>query len=215
MRQPVYRFLEEFASSDAAPVDRAVLQLRPRVQSPTAAQSMAAAQLGEAYARGYEEGRATVRTEVEGEIVALVSSCEQQLETARRTFAQTVAAGLVDGLHRRLDEMHAAIEEHVLAVLLPVLGHALTEAAVRDIAAGVRGLAKDGGAVRVELSGPQELIELVSRRFGEIAGDGREWIAPPIKLRPAATAEISAEIDGTVIQSRLAEWTARIREAIG
>ena len=211
MVQPLYKHLEEMAHDEPAP-EAVVLQLRPRAVVQAPAVSPSAERLGEAYARGYEEGHAAGRSGAESALAALRAECEERLAETKGRFAQAVAAELALTLARRLDELQDTIETLTVSALLPVLGHVLEEAAVRELAAGLRALARDGAAVSIELGGPQDLIERVWRRFMELGGDA--VAAPAVKLRPSETTELRVEVDGTLLESRLNEWAARIAEAV-
>ncbi|MFM9938884.1 MAG: hypothetical protein ACKVP7_05245 [Hyphomicrobiaceae bacterium] len=213
MRQPAHRFLEEFSTDEQAPPSPIVLPLRRRaeaMQPPPPPERPS-----DAYAKGYLEGQAVGRSQVEGELAALVADCEQRLEDAKRMFSEAVAHTLTAELDRQLAHMHATIEDQVLAVLSPVLRHLLTDAAIRELTAALRHLARDGEALTIELTGPEDLIQRVWRRYCELEPSQPGGMAPVVRFQPSESPQIRANVNGTLIESRLAEWITRISEVTG
>ena len=219
MRHPVHKFLEEFASDEPA-AEPVVLQLRPRAGKPpapavAAAEAAATSRAEEAHSRGYEDGRAAGRAEAETELAALIADAEQRSAETRRLFAETVATDLATGLRRGLDRLHETLEAQVAAALLPVLRHFMAETAIRELAAAMRDLARDGNAATVELTGPQELVERVWHCYGDLERDAPTGVTPVVRFTEGAEAEIRVTANGTAIETRLNAWCLRLTEAVG
>jgi hypothetical protein len=213
MRKPAHAFLEEFPSDRSPAAKSTVLSLRPRALPAPSEPDPALARVGEAYARGYEEGRSAARKEGETRIAGIEAGHQVQLEAARRQFSHAIVAELSDKLRARMEELDAMLADQAVAALLPLLRHALTAASVREMAEGLSAITRDKGAVVVELSGPKDLIELVWERYRELTcgqKPGRD-----VRFRIAETVEMRAVVDETVIEARLMEWVARIMEAVG
>jgi hypothetical protein len=215
MGQPVHKFLEEFPSEGAQPPATIVHRLRPRAVTAPQTTSPMGARLAEAYAKGFEEGQAVARTQAESELAALRADVESRLEEAKGLFSQAVTAQLTGQLHHRMEQLHAVLADQVGSALVPVLRHALTEASIRELADAMRRLARDGDAVTITLSGPEELVEQVWRRYRKLEGGQHADFAPEVRFIHDPTAEIRVSVNDAVIESRLMEWIARISEAVG
>jgi hypothetical protein len=212
MRQPAHKFLQEFPIDERDWPQPVVLRLRPRETAEPPQLSVNSARIGEAYAKGYEEGRSSARAEADAEIAELTATFELRIEETKRIFSQDVASKLGHDLQKRLDEIHATLEEQVVAALVPTLRHALSESSIRETAAALRELANDGEAIVIELTGPDELIEQVWQHFREL-DQGRSG-EPVVRFNPAEGTEIRASVNGTLIESRLGDWVRKIEEAV-
>lgn len=215
MRQPAHKFLQEFVIDEAEWPQPVVLELKPReaAAAQQAQASQASARIGEAYAKGFEEGRSIARSEAETELAQLTAGFELRIEEIKATFSKELAKKLGLDLQRRLEEIHATLEEQVAAALLPTLRHALSEQSIRELAATLRELAGDGEAIVVELTGPDDLVEQVWQRFREL-DQGRSTGEPVVRFNPAESTEIRASVNGTIIESRLEDWVRKIEEAV-
>ncbi|MGE0630430.1 MAG: hypothetical protein AB7O43_21755 [Hyphomicrobiaceae bacterium] len=215
MGQPLHKFLEEFAGDeDAEAGDVSVHPLRPRLAAapPPLPTSSDNGRLGEAYARGFEEGRAAAQEQADSELMAARADFDHRLEEARSVFSQAIAERLSVDLHRQLEQMQAALSDQVASALMPVLRLAFTEAAIRELADGIRTLAGDGEAVAIELSGPQEMVDRVWGRYRELEGERASSSNPDVRFNYSDAADVRVRINDSIIESRLAEWIARLAE---
>ena len=212
MRQPAHKFLQEFPIEDSEWPHPAVLQLKPRETVAPQQETQVAARIGEAYANGVDEGRAIARGEAEAEIAQLTAGFELRIAEIKSTFSKDLAKKLSLDLQKQLDEIHATLEEQVVAALLPTLRRALSERSVREAAAALRELAGDSEAITIDLSGPEDLIEQVLQHFREL-DQGRSG-EPVVRFNQAETTEIRASVNGALIESRLEDWMRKIEEAV-
>ena len=214
MRQPAHKFLQEFSIDEADWPQPVVLQLKPREAVEPQQVSGASARIGEAYAKGYEEGRSSARAEAETEIAQLTAAFELRIEEIKSIFSRDVAKMLSTELRRHLDEIHATLEDQVVNAMLPTLRHALSERSIREMAMALRDLAKDSDAVVIELEGPDDLVEQVWARFREL-DQGRSSDEPIVRFNPGQATELRASVNGTTIESRLFDWMRKLEEAVG
>jgi hypothetical protein len=220
---PVHKILEEFASEEPNQPAATVHPLRLRVTPPPSAQPAQPApavpdssigRMAEAYAKGYEEGRSVAQAEARAELAAVEAGHREQLEQTMAQFSERLADELSAGLGRQMAHLNATLSDQTVSALLPVLRHALTEASIRELADGLAMLTREAGAVTVELSGPQQLVDRVWQLYRE-----REKLepneGPQVRFRIDESAELRVSADETLIESRLMEWMARIAEAVG
>jgi len=213
IQKPAYRFLEEFDCENESIVVPIVHQLAQRRGPSRKSAVTDSKQTGEFYAKGYAEGRDFTRNQIEMEIAAAVLDCERRIAENKASFSETIATVIASELRRRLDEMHSTIEGQIVTALIPVLSHVMTEASIREVAAGLRLLARDGEAVSIVVSGPEELIECVWRCYRDLEPDKEGDAKPIVSFEVGATTEVRASVNNTVIESRLMEWIANIRKA--
>lgn len=211
MGPPIHKVLEEFPSEDAAPPDAVVFRLRPRSDAKPQQPPNNATQLGEAFGKGFEEGQRALRAEFEAQMASLKRDCEQRLSATRVQIADKLAGEIATQLREQLETLQDRIEANLVDVLSPVLRHVLTERAVTDLAREMRRLI-DKETLSVDISGPDELTELICRKYHEL---DPEAAAVALRRRQGVSTEVHIEIDGTVIESRIMQWIGRIAEVTG
>jgi hypothetical protein len=214
MGQPVHRFLEEFATEDALIAPSTVYPFRPRLAAPPPEPPLAVARMAEAYAKGYEEGRSEARAQAEAEVAALRADFGVQLEQTMSKFSDRLGDNLAAQLASQIERLFAAMADQVALALHPIMRHVLTETSIREIAESLRTLTQEGGAITVEISGPQELVDRVWRRYGESQALRGGVAMPEVRFVIDDAIDVRARVNDTVIESRLMEWVARIAEAV-
>jgi len=213
MRQPAHKFLQEYPIDDGERLPPVMLDLKPRHSSDPPPAASSSARIGEAYARGYEEGKASARAATDAEIAELTAAFDQQIEEVKTAFSRDVAKKLSIELQQQLEEIHQALEGQVVAALLPMLRHSLSESVVRQLAEALRDLAKGSEAVTVELSGPEDVIDQVCARVREF-DPGRAADEHIMRIPTGGAIEIQASVNGTLIESRLENWSRKFEEAL-
>lgn len=212
MGYPVHKFLEEFKGDDAQ-LTEIVRALRPRSQ-PAEPERAITARVEDAYSRGYSEGQEAARARSTVEFEALRADYEARMERTGTLFSDALVDRLVSELHRQIDAVHLSVSGQLAAALLPVMRHVLAEATVRELAGNLAGLLDETDTLTIELRGPQELIDRVTRRLDdmETPAIGRE--DPRLKCVVEETIELRVIINDTVIETRLMHWIERLAAAV-
>lgn len=213
MARPIQHFLKEFASGEtnfqpplaklvtAAPAETAA--------AATSAPDMLAIKVQEAYQKGLAAGRALEREATEAQTAELAVDFERQLESVRGTFSTVLADSLAAELRAGIDAAGARLSSHVATALLPFLRDGITQAAITSFVQELGGMIDTTEGLSVEVACPKDIVDLVRERLAEaMAARG----APPGSVRcvPGDTTDIRVTLNETVIETRLAEWLARL-----
>ena len=139
----------------------------------------------------------------------------RQLELAKQAFSEQVAKTLTVDLHHLVEQLKTQMFDQIAAALLPVLRHVLTESAIRELVRGVRELAPDDQTMKVEVSGPEELLRRVEESYWAARESQPDGTGPSVKFVPRDDFEVQARVNDTLIETRLMEWIGKIVEAGG
>jgi hypothetical protein len=159
----------------------------------------------EAEARGRREGRAAAEAEFEAVRAELTADFEFRLAEKEQAFAGATADALAAQLKHSLAAIEEALAGRVAAALAPFLENAVRHRALDELAETVGALLASREAVRVRIAGPALLLEALRLRFAAW-GEGIEYV-------PGAQSEVTATIDDTVMETRIAAWVERIATA--
>lgn len=140
------------------------------------------------------------------EIDSLRHQHRQQLEAERALWCDTLRA--------QVDQSIASLGGHVVdsvsAVLTRILSPLLREQLVARAVAGFsERLAislRDNRTLEVTVTGPAELLDRLKA--------GTESMLPGIVYEVAPTFELSAEIDGTILQTELEPWLDALKSEV-
>ncbi|MFN3744309.1 MAG: hypothetical protein ACK4TL_06355 [Hyphomicrobiaceae bacterium] len=210
MARPIHHFLKEFDSGEAPfqpPLPEPMPA--PAVKAVTPALDTLAQRLQESYQQGVTAGRALEREAAEAQAAELAVDFERRLEDARSTFSAALADALAAELRAGIESARARLSSHVATVLVPFLRDGLTRAAIDSFVKELGNMIDTTEGLSVEVACPKEIIELLRERLGEaMAARG----APPGSVRciPGDAADIRVTLNETVIETRLADWLARL-----
>lgn len=212
MRQPLHRFLEEFGSdvSSGPPLGGfrpQVVETKPPQPDPVIAQ------LQESYARGYEDGEAKARSEAEAQAAELAADFDRQLEEAKRALGQDIAKRLAVELRGGIERAEARLAAHVAAVLMPVLETALAESATRGLVDEIGGMLRSRQSMTIEVSGPEPLVDRVRQTIE--ASEMLKAAITDIRFSSGPGPEVRVTLADSIVETRLTEWLARIKEVVG
>ncbi len=108
----------------------------------------------------------------------------------------------------------AAIEEHigeaVAAVLEPLVAGVLKGAALRELRQTIATLAASGSSAKLEVTGPEDLVEAVRAAIDADGGD-----TSGMTFTPSEEAEVTVTADNSTIRTRLAEWAVCFESSLG
>lgn len=147
----------------------------------------------------------------------LSTEFEAEVELERRRHA-----GEIDALHQafagnaaeliasQFGEMRSSIGNLASSTTARILGSVLTEElqkrSIESLAASIHEAASDRDATRIEVRGPQSLIESMQATLAGRADGVRFVEAPGFDLR--------VRIDGELFETRLSEWSAALSEIL-
>lgn len=200
---PIARYLVELSKD-------AVTPNRSRTPSPLGGSESSqnhnpfidpAARVKDAYARGLADGKA----EAEAELQARLEEQQRQFEDRLAAERQFWAADQVDRLAAALAEMQAGIADAAARVLKPFVTTQLRQVAAAELLECLDVLISKDHQIRLHISGPEDLLELIRQRLATKA-----IVADFV---PSPDYEIRIEAGQTILETRLQAWMAKIEEA--
>jgi hypothetical protein len=211
MARPIHHFLKEFPAGDEPapplspvppPIDEPAAIAMPEIDT-------VAMRIEEAYQKGIAEGRALERQEADTQAAELSVDYERRLEETMRRYSVALADRLAGELRAGIDKARITISDQVATALLPFLRAGLTRASIESFVAELGELVEMPDGMSFDVACPRDLIEPLREALGDaMAKRG----APPGSVRciPGDTSEIRVTIDNRVIETRLADWLARL-----
>jgi len=169
-------------------------------------------------AENIEEIVARRVAEAEAEITArLAREYEEKLDTERRQHATDmesmvarVAQEAAETIAARFSEMERDVTSLTTALTARILGMALTEdlrkRAVDELARIISEALGDRETLRIRLRGPEALGNALREKLGEQANQ--------IDFSEAPGIDLVAEIDESLFETRIAEWSEALAEVL-
>jgi hypothetical protein len=194
---PLARFLVDFGTDGDRNTDG--------VRGEASLIASANARVAESHARGHAEGRAAAETEFAAKLEAQQQDFERRLVMARQDWAATEGKALSEALVRAMGDLEERLAETTARVLQPFLETEIRRAAVTELVAAIESILAHGKAAQVEITGPDDLLDVVRARLPDKA---------PATFTSSQTGDIRVAIDQTVLETRLGAWTAAIEEAV-
>ena len=128
----------------------------------------------------------------------------------RIRWTQEEGTALAEGFRKATAE----IEEHVIDAVAAVLEHLMADvaksAALRELRQAIATLITGGSAAKIEVNGPEDLVEALRSALGEAGGE-----SSAITFLPSQDAEVTVTADNSTIRTRLAEWAAIFEGSLG
>ena len=214
MSMPLARYLKDFSTTVAPPAPPAPAFDMPSVDEfdmdfpalpePEAVDVEAIKR--EAYAEGHEAGEkaAAERFEVDRQAmeIAHAQALAERDQKLRDEFADLLATKLPDVIER----LSLAVSEQAAIALAPVIGEALAEKAVKDLADLLKAAIAAGEAGTIEVKGPRLLFEKLQSEMPEQTGFLRHVEDPDLDL--------SAEFGDAALVTRISAFTASLKKVL-
>ncbi len=147
------------------------------------------------------------RAEFEAQRSADLVEHERQMAERERLFAENTADALSARLSAGLGEINDAVGRHVARIMVRFLEHAVRQRSVNELSETVAALLADGGAARLTVSGPADLVDRL--RASAIPAK------MPVNAIVSEAADVTVTIDDTVIETRIAAWVEQAIAAVG
>lgn len=150
--------------------------------------------------------RAELEAEKEAALAAEREHHAAEMQAMQASLGEAAAARIAaafDDAEARLSTLTTAA---VARLLSSVLGDDMARRSVEELSAAIRRIVADRDAVQIHVSGPQSLVEGLAASLGPVAERCDFSEAPGF--------DVTAVIDGTILETRLAEWSALVGEAV-
>lgn len=165
------------------------------------------AERAEAHAEGFEAARAQAEEKWTAERQALEAAHAAELADLRARLEAQAAEKIEAGLNTIAGKLAAVIGEQTAAALVPFLDVSLADKAVDELADLIRKAMFDGDIGTITVSGPGEMFEKLKAALGSDA--------PVLRHVEADDLDLSVDIDGSVLVTRLSAWAASLRKVLG
>ncbi|GEO85247.1 MULTISPECIES: GTPase [Alphaproteobacteria] len=160
-----------------------------------------------AYAEGHEAATAELSQKHASELAALEAAHAEAMAALEARVMGEAASRLAAGLERAVAEMAFAVSEHAATAIAPFLSQAVAEKAVADLADLLTAAVADGQGATITLKGPRVLFDLLVARMPEMAEGLRHVEDEDLDL--------SADVEGTVLVTRISAFAASLKKVLG
>jgi hypothetical protein len=161
----------------------------------------------EAYAEGHEAGEkaAIERFEVDRQAmeIAHAQALAERDQKLRDEFAAVLGAKLSDAIQK----LSLAVSEQAAMALAPVIGEALSEKAVKDLAVVLQAAISAGAAGTIEVKGPRQLFQKLQAEMPEQANF--------LRFTEDADLDLTAEFGDAALVTRISAFTASLKKVLG
>ncbi len=158
--------------------------------------------LDDAYRRGHAAGVAEGDAKLAEERVR--SAIRLGEERAKWSDQQAVA--IVSGFEAACREIESNIASSVARILLPFLADAVRDKAIGSLVEQIAVLTGSSSVPAFKVTGPSDLLDLVKTQLEASRRTG-------IVYEAAETLEVRVVADQTVIETQIAAWSERLKEA--
>jgi len=180
-------------------------QPQPQLQSPAPAPEPEAPPvnlLDDAYRRGHAAGVAEGDARVAEERVRSAI----RLGEERGKWSDQQAVAIVSGFETACREIETNIASSVARILLPFLADAVRDKAIGSLVEQIAALTGNSPIPAFKVTGPSELLDLVRTQLEASRRTG-------IAYETADTVEVRVVADQTVIETQIATWGERLKDA--
>lgn len=159
-----------------------------------------------AYDEGYQEAVQALESRHRAALETAEIAHQRELAELREIFDRTMAETVSARLQQIAGEIALLVSEETAHVLAPVMDAEVAAHAVRRLAELIRAGILEGAAGMITVKGPAPLFAMLSAALPEDAA----------LLRHVETAdtELTAELDGTVLVTRISAWAASLKKVL-
>ncbi|MDH4414738.1 MAG: hypothetical protein QE484_15610, partial [Rhizobium sp.] len=214
MTMPLARYLKDFSTAAAPPAPPAPAFEMPSLEEfdmdfpalpePEAVDVETIRR--EAYAEGHEAGEKAAIERFEVDRQAMEIAHAQALAERDQKLRDEFAALLATKLPDVIEKLSLAVSEQAAIALAPVVGEALAEKAVKDLADLLRAAIAAGEAGTVEVKGPRLLFQKLQAEMPEQASFLRHVEDPDLDL--------TAEFGDAALVTRISAFTASLKKVL-
>jgi hypothetical protein len=114
-----------------------------------------------------------------------------------------IEAGLT-GIEARVTE---TVSGTVARILGPIISEEVLKRSIDELACAIGEAMEDADAVTIRVTGPQSLFSALAERLGEKSKH--------LRHREAEGLDLTIDVNGSLIETRLTEWQAAVNEVLG
>lgn len=198
---PIARYLLELDAGEAA---MAAPAESPRAAKPSPTNQ--AAMIDEAFAKGFESGKAAAQAEIAGKLAEQDALHQKDLAAAREAWTQLESGRLAEQLAKGLEALEGRLADTAARILRPFLAAEMHRRAIADLAESLAALRTQEKTAEIVVSGAGDLLAALRARL-----DGK---IDSVTYRQADSCDVRVEVAQTVLETRVGAWMAQIEEAV-
>ena len=160
----------------------------------------------DARAQGYAAATEELTRKHAEELEALAARHQQEIADLAEVYGGQTADAVTAGLQRIAGLIATEVSEQAAAALAPILTEELTRKAIADLADMIQAAVLEGVAGTIVVRGPAELFGALKEKMGENAS--------ALHHIEAADVDLTVEIDGSVLVTRMSAWAASLKKVL-
>ena len=160
----------------------------------------------DAQAQGYAAATEELTRKHAEELEALAARHQQEIADLAEVYGGQTADAVTAGLQRIAGLIATEVSEQAAAALAPILTEELTRKAIADLADMIQAAVLEGVAGTIVVRGPAELFGALKEKMGEKAS--------ALRHVEAADVDLTVEIDGSVLVTRMSAWAASLKKVL-
>ncbi|MBC2771756.1 GTPase [Rhizobium sp. AQ_MP] len=161
----------------------------------------------EAYAEGHEAGEKAAMERFEVDRQAMQIAHAQALSERDQKLRDEFAAIIAEKLPEAIRTLSLTVSEQAAIALAPVIGEALVEKAVKDLADLLQTAISAGEAGAITIKGPRQLFDKLQAEMPE-HGDF-------LRFSEDADLDLTAEFGDAALVTRISAFTASLKKVLG
>lgn len=197
-------YLTDFGAAPAAARTVEVIAISPQPAQPAPVDvgAIVAAEV----ARAENRLRAELSDATEAALSMERARHEVQVAQMQAAFGAEAGAKIVTAVAEAEARLTSLTSASAARILSTFLSDELVRRSVDQLALRIREAVADRDVVRIKVSGPRSMLDRLEATLGPLAGqcDFSEADAP----------DVTVSVDGTLFETRLAEWAAQIGETL-
>lgn len=174
----------------------------PNGLSPFGSASEIEARIADAHARGILEGQAAAQVASEAALSRQVADAAQSLKKERQRWSETEGARLSALMTDAMADLERRIADQVARCLKQVMDEGVRLRAIAQLSATLDELLRKGEYTAISITGPDDLLDVMRARLD---GD-----YPRLTFIPAEGTDLVVSADETILETRIAAWSAAI-----
>jgi hypothetical protein len=163
--------------------------------------------LAEERARTEKAVTERLTAEHEAALAALSETQAAEIAEIERRHGEEAGARIEAGL----GEVEARVAETVTGTVARILGPIVSEEVLKrsidELAVAIGEALEDADAVTIRVSGPSSLFAALAEKLGEKSKH--------LRHREADGIDLTVDVNGSLIETRLTEWQAIVNEVLG
>ena len=160
----------------------------------------------QAHAEGHQAGLEEAEARFAAEREELAAAHRREIEALTGAHDARSAELIVEKINEMSAALAEAISQQTAAILAPLLSAAVAAKAVADMASLIRTAMEEGEVASILVRGPASLFAVLEDRMGGEAGLLRHIESPDLDL--------TVEIDGSVLVTRISAWAASVKKVL-